>query len=532
MWRMQVNALTAYSIEVLSNMGSNIFMKSTNTNVRYSLRQLSERIQGFLPCFLGLAFIFAWNTSTTFLVSRENFGDNTIDFLITFMRCISLLALGFLGRYSNEFIMRRGLIIGVAVWGTLAMMIISFASGAITTQMAYLQPVCAIIVGMAQGFLMLAWFVLYARLDFFHSGMYFIASNVLSTLIPVIIIELELPIVTGIITTILPLLGALLCLKAQKTLNDSFQDGNQDIESIKTENNRWSFPVKPAILIMVFAFVAAYARSSMVPEFRIDLVGASVFALLVLIVFIIFADRFEIRLFYWCALPLGVAALLCIGYESTIIGTLGCFFANIGFMLFQYFTCIMLFTVSYRFGIEPLWLFGPVQSLRVLGTLTGNLIGKNTLSSIAVGNASLFVSDLLVVILVILFMVFLTDKDIRGTWGIVPPKATHNDEENDTSYALSYESYFSTLIDVCARIARKYGLTHREEEVLVLLAQDKTLANIEQELSISTATAKSHATHIYAKLDVHRRQEVVELVHANMPKGLRFISSSVVGDSE
>ena len=45
-----------------------------------------------------------------------------------------------------------------------------------------------------------------------------------------------------------------------------------------------------------------------------------------------------------------------------------------------------------------------------------------------------------------------------------------------------------------------------------MLAQDKSIAEVEEALVISNGTAKSHIRHIYAKLDVHAREEIVEMV--------------------
>ena len=56
------------------------------------------------------------------------------------------------------------------------------------------------------------------------------------------------------------------------------------------------------------------------------------------------------------------------------------------------------------------------------------------------------------------------------------------------------------------------GLTPRETEVLALLAQGRSIPYIRDELIISRETAATHAKHIYAKLGVHSRQELIDLV--------------------
>jgi DNA-binding NarL/FixJ family response regulator len=53
-------------------------------------------------------------------------------------------------------------------------------------------------------------------------------------------------------------------------------------------------------------------------------------------------------------------------------------------------------------------------------------------------------------------------------------------------------------------------LSRREQDVLVLLPTRRTLAEIGEELYVSTATVKSHVSRIYAKLGVTDRHSAVE----------------------
>lgn len=60
-------------------------------------------------------------------------------------------------------------------------------------------------------------------------------------------------------------------------------------------------------------------------------------------------------------------------------------------------------------------------------------------------------------------------------------------------------------------LARSASLTPRETEVFTLLAQGRSIPYIRDELIISRETAATHAKHIYAKLGVHSRQELIDL---------------------
>lgn len=63
----------------------------------------------------------------------------------------------------------------------------------------------------------------------------------------------------------------------------------------------------------------------------------------------------------------------------------------------------------------------------------------------------------------------------------------------------------------CCELAEEFGLTSRERQVLELLARGRSAPYIEQELGVSASTAKTHVRHIYDKLGVHNKQELLDL---------------------
>ena len=64
----------------------------------------------------------------------------------------------------------------------------------------------------------------------------------------------------------------------------------------------------------------------------------------------------------------------------------------------------------------------------------------------------------------------------------------------------------------CSQLARKGGLTAREAEVLELLVRGHSKTRIAETFLISENTVRGHVKHIYTKLDVHSKQELLDLV--------------------
>ncbi|MDO4442315.1 MAG: LuxR C-terminal-related transcriptional regulator [Slackia sp.] len=64
----------------------------------------------------------------------------------------------------------------------------------------------------------------------------------------------------------------------------------------------------------------------------------------------------------------------------------------------------------------------------------------------------------------------------------------------------------------CDEVADEYGLSPREREVFACMARGRTRAGIQEDLVLSGNTVKTHVAHIYAKLGVHDRQEMMALL--------------------
>lgn len=64
----------------------------------------------------------------------------------------------------------------------------------------------------------------------------------------------------------------------------------------------------------------------------------------------------------------------------------------------------------------------------------------------------------------------------------------------------------------CEIVAKKYGLSSRQREVLGMLAKGRNADYITEKLIISSHTAKAHIYNIYQKTGVHSRQELMNLV--------------------
>lgn len=69
------------------------------------------------------------------------------------------------------------------------------------------------------------------------------------------------------------------------------------------------------------------------------------------------------------------------------------------------------------------------------------------------------------------------------------------------------------LQQTCAAIAAEHGFSKRQTEVLDLLVHGYDVPSIAKKLFISENTVRTHTKKIYTLLDVHSKQEIIDLVN-------------------
>ncbi len=65
-----------------------------------------------------------------------------------------------------------------------------------------------------------------------------------------------------------------------------------------------------------------------------------------------------------------------------------------------------------------------------------------------------------------------------------------------------------------------YRLTAREAEIMELMVRGRTVYRIAEELVISENTVRMHSKNIYSKLNVHKKQEMIDLVETFKPSNI------------
>ena len=80
--------------------------------------------------------------------------------------------------------------------------------------------------------------------------------------------------------------------------------------------------------------------------------------------------------------------------------------------------------------------------------------------------------------------------------------------------------YLDRVSKQCILLSRQYKLSAREAEVTEALARGDTIPGIAKALGLSENTVRTHIKRIYAKVDVHKKQDLLDLVRSFDPAAL------------
>ena len=216
-----------------------------------------------------------------------------------------------------------------------------------------------------------------------------------------------------------------------------------------------------------------------------------------------FSSRLPLSTLYRAPAVLICCGLLIVPLFGIGGSVAGSFCTALGVMLFNALVLLFLCDIAKRFGVSALLLFGIEETLLLVswaGRGAAEALDRQGLFGTlgpAVGSVAA------VAVIAIVTLLVLNKREIDERWGLafLGKRAAEDDEHGRIAHR-------------CAEVAARGRLTPREGEVLELLAQGKSLSGVASELIIAEGTAKAHTRHIYEKLGINTRQELLDLLMA------------------
>lgn len=465
---------------------------------------------GFIPivplAFLGLGIYRAW-IEIAFVGSFVDFpfGASDRDLFDAAMVVVSLICAA-LAKRIGPFFNKPSIYAASGI--LLVISTICVFSACMRPELAGpLAPIGALTGGVGIAFLILLWSELYGCLNPMRVASYYSLAIAAGAVVIYIYRGFAFPWLF-VMTALLPLIS-LLCVRS----------GFDSLPQSERPSTVWvqlSVPWKAILLMATYAFaygmleMASY-EGSFGPH---SSPGTVVGALAVFFGVAARGKRFDFGLVYRVALPLTVAALLLLPSFNFMGGAASSFCVSAGYTMQSIIIMLIVANLCYRYGASAIWLFGIERGIRQIFMMLGRGVtdGAHTFNLLG-GNGEVFISIVSAIAVVAATMILMSEGELSSNWGVkMVHRSDWQDEPGEKAPEMSIAERKHELAARVVATARKYKLSAREEEVLLLLAQRKTVGIIERELFIANGTAKAHVRHIYQKLDIHTRQELFDML--------------------
>lgn len=391
----------------------------------------------------------------------------------------------------------RGSIAAALVMSTAALML------ALTPTAPSALTICGgLVAGAASTFLLLYWAIAFGALPLVHmlpslilSYIIMSASNSffsLSNLYTAIVMAVGLPLLS------------LACL----WLGAKTAPQHEDTPTATSQ--AWLPPVLTAKLCAIFLIWAAINR--LLRALYVDALGSApllgtvihaaatvLVALVVLALVGVFVARpqsfrfeYAYRAFFFIALTGVVLLPLAVDHRDPGVGY-ACNTAS--YHLFCMFMWVIIAVCCHNHPAVAPRIYGLLGGFWALGAIVGVSATHVVSTPISATDAAPIVA-LGVLLLSLCYLVVFTERNAAQLAQILPVQRKRPFKEK------------------CAAVAQQYRLSAREQDVMLLIAQGRDTAAIQERLSLSASTVQTHRMHIYQKLGIHSKQELIDVVEA------------------
>lgn len=262
---------------------------------------------------------------------------------------------------------------------------------------------------------------------------------------------------------------------------------------------------KPLLCIVMIGIVSPVLGSTAFTgelaffDKSILVLGANVAAAAILaVVWLALNKNVTIANTYIIIFPVLITAFLAFPFLPQAYRVLILFIGSLGFTLFSIVMMMSCLTIARERHISLIFVYslfaGVTYVSRLLGSALSSLVCTSSLSQ----ETQIFTSVFFLLYGCSVVMFILMRKGVSG-------KEAQEDE--------GAAPRIDMLEQTCLSLADRHGFSKRQREVLDLLVHGYDVPSIAKKLFISENTVRTHTKRIYTLLEVHSKQEIVDLVN-------------------
>jgi DNA-binding CsgD family transcriptional regulator len=417
----------------------------------------------------------------------------------------ALLLFVFLARKISLFIMRPAFLFGVFALATVGsgFMEMDFFFPAIASTTI---PIGTMLTAFSAGAMLALWGEAYARIrDVTFQAVATFAGLAASFLLYLLIVSF--PKAASVVIVILLPLALLVCFwrifRSDPSTGEEGPTAHSPIKSFpKLLVYILAFSVPLSFLETLLLSNADIAQGAWVLVYALTLV---ILTAIVLIEYLIRKSQFSIFLI---AIILFVTICLLFFFLYDTSALIMRVFMSAGYYLFLVSFYSFLGSYILKSDGPPFRIFALGNCANTLGFVLGwgiGLIVEQFFSSLAAGLA-----------VAIVYMLFFVGLFVMPTIK-VSFFTTEEQEEVLDEQPASNTNLMDDIQIQCGLATAEFSLSPREEEILNYLMRARNLPSIAKEMIVSENTVKTHVNHIYGKIGVHKREDLVAKVERLRP---------------
>lgn len=473
----------------------------------------------FTPAFFGfscsLAFTWLVSFGTVAIGGAQASIHNPTSFAFwsSLGTSLTMVALVFLARWLTTYGSHPR---ATAIFGTIggmgALLLVLYPD-----LQSFGQPLImlsALMSGACQGWLAITWGELFCTLNPPRTALHVFAAFLGSLVLYFVIEATPTPISSALVFTLLPLSCTAASWANRRLPIPASSFDKRSKHSFKSL--MWRIVVAVFSFWLVYCLVNALSNevsaSNVVDRYRSGLLLALFLILALTALSNILLKSTPITLIYRFILPvttIGLTFLMTLGLEHSSLGITLLVGTSTCLDMFYY---ILIFDATRKTHVNPAWAVGLCRSIMPLCTLLVVVLSYIILPAlnIPLTYALLFAPALCLIIVGSSLLFKSSAKDDRGQIIDDTTEATGPLKAPEASM-LTFAKQFDVAVQM-------YGLSEREAEVLLYTMRGRSAAYIADKLVIARSTVKTHTTHIYQKMNVSDRQEMLDLIES-LPLG-------------
>lgn len=442
----------------------------------------------------GIACPLAWGFIINAIGATEPTGQIpwTVSYLVL---AVAVIAFAAISRSTPAFFTSQSMELIAAVLGAAStvFMVLSFT----VIDSVSIQYLATILCACVLGWLYLQWGTFYAQLGLRSTVCYLFLANIGGSTIKAF--SHFIPIWGQcLLGMALPVLSVVMC----RIAIENARKGANPTMRFESHNMRGLWKV--AVAIAAFSFVVAFLvrqflgnqNSIPVADFLMSRLFEIAISAIVLFITVGLNKPFNFSQLWRIAL-LVLALDLLTQAAFPEITILRCVESS-AWDLIVLFAWLTLSDIAHHSKLSAPWVFGIGWACYTapfaIGSIAASAYPAGTI------DAPVIVALMFVLVLLSTFCLELRDQDTK--WLFAELRGEPVSEPSD----------FRSIDERCEEVGNQHGLTPRELEIMQLLCKGRTKAYIAETLYLTENTVKGHTKHIYSKLDVHSKQELMDMV--------------------